>query len=131
MVRLPPHRRFPGKAEPGEVFIDRSLVFRPAARRIDILDAQQKPSAALARQVEIEQRRTGMTEMEIAVRARRKSENGWRHPGHLSWLRSTPTPGERRVRSQGMTYQESGRFDRVSCGPGSQGAREPGPLPPE
>src|SRR5438874_5489817 len=79
MLRLPTHRRLPGNAEPGEVFIDRSLIFRPAARRVDILDAQQESSAPLACQVEIDQRRTGMAEMEIAVRARRKSENGWRH----------------------------------------------------
>src|SRR5262245_62248265 len=79
MLRLPPHRRFPGNAKPREIFIDRRLIFRPAACRIDILDAQHEPAAVLTREVEIEQRRIGMAEMEIAVRARRKSENGWRH----------------------------------------------------
>ena len=32
-----------------------------------------------ARQVEIQQRRISVAEMQIAVRARRKAENGWRH----------------------------------------------------
>src|SRR5262245_49114372 len=79
MLRLPPYRRLPGEAEPCEIFVDRGLIFRPTACRIDILDAQHEPAAVLMREVEIEQRRIGMAEMEIAVRARRKSENGWRH----------------------------------------------------
>jgi len=79
MFRLPAHRRFPGYPEPGEVFVDRRLEFRPAAGCVDILDPQQEPAAAFARQVEIQQRRIGVAEMEVAVRARRKSENGWRH----------------------------------------------------
>jgi len=36
-------------------------------------------STGPARQVEIQQRRISMAEMEVAVRAWRKSENGWRH----------------------------------------------------
>ncbi len=42
MLRLAPHRRFPGQAQPGEILIDRGLELRPAARRVDILDAQQE-----------------------------------------------------------------------------------------
>ena len=79
MLGLPPHRRLPGNAEPGEIFVDRGLEFRPAARRVDILDAQQEPSAGSARQVEIQQRRIGVAEMKMAIRARREAENGWRH----------------------------------------------------
>ena len=79
MLRLPPHRRFPDDAEPAEVLVNRGLEFRPAARGVDILDAQQKPPAAPARQVEIQQRRKSMAEVEVAVRTRRKSENGGRH----------------------------------------------------
>ena len=48
MLGLPPHRLFPGDAEPGEVLIDRGLEFRLAARRVDILDAQQEPPAGPA-----------------------------------------------------------------------------------
>ena len=73
MLRLPPHRLFPRDAEPGEVLVDRRLVFRPAARRVDVLDAQQQPPAGGARHVEIEQRRQRMAEMQIAVRARARS----------------------------------------------------------
>src|SRR5438309_10767728 len=79
MVGLPPHRRFPGDPEPADVFINGSLEFRPAPRRIDILDAQQKSSASLTRQIEIQERRIGVAEMKVAVRARRKSEDRWRH----------------------------------------------------
>ena len=79
MLRLPPHRRFPGYPEPGEVFVDRRLEFRPAPGRVDVLDPQQEPAAGPARQIEIQQRRIGVTEMEVAVRAWCKSENGWRH----------------------------------------------------
>src|SRR5437762_2339896 len=79
MFRLPPHRRFPGYPEPGEVLVDRRLEFRPAPGRVDVLDPQQEPAAGPAREVEIQQRRIGVAKMEVAVRARRESENGWRH----------------------------------------------------
>jgi hypothetical protein len=68
VLRLPPHRRLPGDAEPGEVLVDRGLEFRSAPRRVDIFDPQQKPSATLVRLVEVEKRRKRMTEMQIAVR---------------------------------------------------------------
>jgi hypothetical protein len=83
MFRLPPHRRFPGYPQPGEVFVDRRLEFRPAARRVDILDPQQESSADPAGQVEVQQRRIGVAKMEVAVRARRESENGWHDPPTL------------------------------------------------
>jgi hypothetical protein len=72
---LPPHRRFPGQAEPFEVFKYRSLEFRPAPRRVDVLDAEQKSSTARARQLEIQQRRKSVAEMEVAIGAWRKSEH--------------------------------------------------------
>src|SRR5262249_11025364 len=66
-------------AKPGEVFVNGVLKFRPTARGIDILDAQQECPAALPRQIEIELRRVGVAEMEETIRARREAENGWRH----------------------------------------------------
>src|SRR5262249_58635363 len=36
MHALPPHRLLPGDAEPAQILIDRLLVFRPAARRLDV-----------------------------------------------------------------------------------------------
>jgi hypothetical protein len=75
MFGLPPHRMFPDDAEPGEVLVNRGLEFRLAARRVDILDAQQEASAGLTRQIEIQQRRISVAEMQIAVRARRKTED--------------------------------------------------------
>src|SRR6266702_2649540 len=83
MRGLPPHRRLPGYSEPGQILIDRGLELRPAAGEVDIFDPQQKSSAGLAREIEVPQRRISVAEMEIAVRARRKSENGWRHDGSL------------------------------------------------
>ena len=59
--------------------MDGGLEFRPASRGVDILDPQQEFSSGLTRQVEIQQRRISVAEMKVAVRARRKSENGWRH----------------------------------------------------
>jgi hypothetical protein len=75
MLALPPHRLLPGNAEPLQILVDRRFVFRPRARRVDVLDAQQQPAAGLARHVVIEQGRIGMAEMQIAVRARREAED--------------------------------------------------------
>ncbi len=74
---LPPHRPLPCDAEPGKVGIDRGLVLRPAARGIDILDAQQQPPARRPRHVGIDQRRQRVAEVQIAVGRRREAENGW------------------------------------------------------
>src|SRR3954447_10764186 len=49
MLALPAHRLFQFEAYPGEVLINRTLVFRAAARDIDVFDAQEQASAALAR----------------------------------------------------------------------------------
>ena len=79
MRALAPHRLLPGDAEPGQVVVDRLLVVRPAARRVDVLDAQQEPPAGRARHVEIDQRGQRMAEMQMAVRARRETEHGRGH----------------------------------------------------
>src|ERR1700750_1626403 len=79
MRRLSPHRFFPADAEPGEILIDRGLEFRPAPGRVDILDTQQKSPAGLPRQIEVQKRGISGPEMKIAVGARRKTKNGWRH----------------------------------------------------
>jgi hypothetical protein len=79
MLGLAAHWFFPGKAEPSEVIINRVFEFAPAAGGVDILDAQQETTARLAREVRIQHRRKGVTEMQVTVRRRRKAENGWRH----------------------------------------------------
>ena len=79
MLALPPHRLLPCDAEPGEILEDRLLVFRPAAGLVDVLDAQQQAPARRPRHVEIQQRGQRMADMQIAVRGRRKAENGCRH----------------------------------------------------
>jgi hypothetical protein len=77
MIGLPTHGGFPGDAEPGQVLIDRALEFRFAAGRVDILDAQQETPAGLTGEVEIAQRRISVAEVQIAIWAGRKTENGW------------------------------------------------------
>src|ERR1700722_9306138 len=77
MCGLPPHRVFPGNAKPRQILINRVLEFRLAARGVDILDAQQEASAGAIREVEIQQRRVSVAEMQIAVRTWRKTKHRW------------------------------------------------------
>jgi hypothetical protein len=84
VLGLAAHRLLPGKPEPREVLVDRGFEFRPAARRIDVLDPQQQAAAGRARHVEIDQGGERMSEMEIAVRARRETKDGHGHCGHCA-----------------------------------------------
>ena len=59
--------------EPGEVAKDAGLVFRPAAGAVDVLDAEQEPPARPPAELEVEQRREGVAEMQFPVRARARS----------------------------------------------------------
>ena len=43
---------------------------------VDVLDAQQEPAAGLRGHPLVEQRRIGMAEMQVAIRARREAEDG-------------------------------------------------------
>ena len=74
MRALAPDRLLPGDAEPFEIFVDRLLVFRPAAHGVDVLDAQEEAPARRAGHLDIDERGERMAEMQIAVRARRESE---------------------------------------------------------
>lgn len=76
MLALPVHGLFPVQAQPGEVLIKCALVFRPAARDIDILDAKKETTAALARQLRVQERGIDVTEVQIAVRRWRETEDG-------------------------------------------------------
>ncbi len=91
MFGLAPHLCVPAHAEPSEILEDRCLEFRPAARLVDVLDAQQEASAARPRHVVIDQRRVRMPEMQISVRARRKAEDRLNH-GESRRSRSNPSP---------------------------------------
>src|SRR5262249_57942290 len=62
MRALAPDRLLPGDAEPGEVFVDRLLIVRPAARRVDVLDPQDEPPARRPRHLEIDERRERVAE---------------------------------------------------------------------
>jgi hypothetical protein len=79
VLGLAPYRLFPRDADPGEILKNRGLEFRAAAGRIDVLDAQQEPSAGGARHFEIDQRGERMTEMQVSVRRGREAENGLPH----------------------------------------------------
>src|SRR4051812_27358516 len=82
LVGLAPHRFFPCDPEPRQILVDRLLEFRPASRRIDVLDAQQESPTHAARHFEVDQRGQRMPQMQIAIRRRRETENGLhgRHP---------------------------------------------------
>ena len=55
--------------------MDARLEFGRAARRVDVLDAQQQAPAGLRRHLRIQQRRIGMAEMQLAVGAWREAED--------------------------------------------------------
>src|SRR5260370_17253720 len=73
------YRAVPGDAEPGQILIDRRLELAPATGDVDILDAQEKPASARARQIEIHQRGKCVAEIQIAVGARRESADQTTH----------------------------------------------------
>ena len=75
MFGLAPRGRLPFKPEPGAVFLDRCFELIPRAARIDILDAQQETPAALAREIEIEERRIGVAEVQMTIGRRREAED--------------------------------------------------------
>ena len=76
VLGLPPHRLLPAQPEPGEVLVDGSFVFPPAASFVDILDTQQQPAAGGSRHRGIDERRQRMAKMQIAVGRGRETENG-------------------------------------------------------
>ena len=79
MLALPAHLRLPGNSEPAKILVNGGFVFRPAAHRIDILDAQQQPAIMLPRHLVVDQRRIGMAEMQIAIRTRREPKHPRMH----------------------------------------------------
>src|SRR5215813_488620 len=72
MLRLAAHRLFPVQAEPGKVLVNRRLELRPAARHVDIFDAQEETPAGRPRRLPADERGCGVSEMEIPRRARRE-----------------------------------------------------------
>src|SRR4030095_7741537 len=62
-----------------ELRVDAALERRPAAGRVDVLDAQQEAAAGGPRHIEVEQRRERVAEMQVSGRRRRKAGKGWRH----------------------------------------------------
>jgi hypothetical protein len=89
MFRLAPHRGLERDTEPRQILPHRRLEFRPAARRVDVLDAQQQASARGARHLEVQERAQRVPEMQKTVGARREAEHRARHYGR-------PSPGLRR-----------------------------------
>ena len=65
MFGLPSNGFFPCDAEPGEILFNGRREFRLATGPIDVLDAQQKPTVALFCELEIQQRRIGMSELTV------------------------------------------------------------------
>jgi hypothetical protein len=71
MVGLAADRRFPGYAQPGQVFENGRLEFGAAAGGVDVFDTQDEAVARACRG----QRRIGVAAMQIAARRRRKAGN--------------------------------------------------------
>ena len=80
MLGLPAHRLFPGQAQPGEVVENRRLVFRAAACRVDVFEAQQEPPSGLLRRRIGGQGRKGVPAMQAA--RRRRGETGDERGAH-------------------------------------------------
>src|SRR3546814_18115030 len=74
--RLAADRLLPAETQPCEIAVDRLLVLRRAAGKIDVLDAQQEASAGFLRHVVVEDRRQCVTEMQEPVRPGGKTEDG-------------------------------------------------------
>ena len=75
MLRLAADRFLPRQPEPGEVREDRRLVFRAAAGRVDVLDAQQEAPVCGAAGRVTGERRKGVAEVQFAVRRGREAED--------------------------------------------------------
>lgn len=76
MFGLAAHRFFPGKTDPGEIGKDLVLEFRTAARLVDVLDPQEKAPLCVQRHLLIDERGERMPEMQEAVGAWGKAEDG-------------------------------------------------------
>jgi hypothetical protein len=76
MIGLPAHRRFPLKTQPGQVFIDRRLELGPAARGVDVLDAQDEAPAYVARRFRRCQGGQGVAAVQPAAGRRRETGGG-------------------------------------------------------
>ena len=113
MTGLPPHRLFPIETEPVEILVDLRLVFGAAAGRIDILDPEKEASTDVTRHVEIENRRQGMAEMELAIRARRESEDGF----HAAFLFLNIAPETASNAPPGTRMQASRTCQLASANP--------------
>ena len=75
MLGLAADLAVPVDAEPGQVLVDALLELRPAALAVDVLDPQQEAPARIARRLVAEQGRVGVTQMEVAARARREARH--------------------------------------------------------
>ena len=73
VLGLAAYRPVPVDAQPGEVLEDRLLEGRPAARTVDVLDAQQEAAALGAGIGPGDQRRIGVAEVHVARRRRREA----------------------------------------------------------
>jgi hypothetical protein len=98
MVGLAPDGPLPVDAEPGEVAEDRLLVTRFGPRQVDVLDAQQDPSAFVGRQAGVQHRRERMAKMQEAIRRRGETENRAGHGWGIAfgWPVLTPRVLERK-----------------------------------
>ena len=73
MLRLDEDGLFPSQFQPSKVVKYSLYKLRPGARHIDVLDAHQEAPAEPARHAQADQRRKRVSQMQLAIRARRKT----------------------------------------------------------
>src|SRR6185295_18916875 len=81
----------PREAEPLEALEDRADGFGRRALAVRVLDAQHEPATVMAREEEVEERRAGAADVQIAGRARREA----RPHGHARELSETVPASQR------------------------------------
>ena len=86
MVGLPANRLLPIESQPGEIVAYGTFELGLAARRINVLDAQQKAAACICRHVMVEHGGIGVAQMQRAVGAWGKAENGLCHETRTVWI---------------------------------------------
>src|SRR5262249_9193481 len=75
MFGLSPHRRAPTDSEPSEILVNRQLILTPAAPEVDILNAQQESAVGATRQIQVQQGRISMAQVEVAIGRRCKTKH--------------------------------------------------------
>src|SRR5438105_1546922 len=116
MLALEQHRLIRNEPKPAKVIERRLRQLRPAAKKIDVFDANQEAALPLARHLLVEERRIGVAEMKPAIGARRKTECGADHAGAIvqSPCSSQTEPRSASLRAKPISLRDWPISSRVS-----------------